>query len=75
MLRARHSSVVIAPMPTVRSQPDRVLREQLVVLGDAALDDVAQVEHALLPAVGQVGRDAAGADEVVVHPQAGDVLE
>ena len=32
-------------------------------------------QHVVAPAVGQVGGDAAGADVVVVHPQAGDLLE
>ena len=75
MLRARHSSVRDEPDADRALAPDRVLREQLVVLADAVLDGVAQLEHALLPTVGQVGRDAAGPDEVVVHAQAGDELE
>ena len=33
------------------------------------------VEHTVAPAGGEVGGDAAGADVVVVHPQAGDLLE
>jgi len=55
--------------------PDRVLGQQGVVLGDAPFDLVAQLEHVVLPAVGKVGGQSAGADEVVVHPQPGDGLE
>src|SRR5262249_25108370 len=52
--------------------PDRVVGEQLVVVVHAALDDLAELERLVLPAVGKIGGDTAGADVVVVHPQPGD---
>ena len=75
MLRARHSSVVMSPMPTVRSRQIGFSESSSSYSPTPCSTVVAQLEHALLPAVGQVGRDAAGTDEVVVHPQAGDELE
>ena len=61
----------LQPLP-----PDRLAGHEHVVLVEARLGDRrADREHVVAPAVGQVGGDAAGADEVVVHPQAGDLLE
>jgi hypothetical protein len=55
--------------------PDRVLAQQSVILGHAALDRLAQRQRVLLPVVRHVGGDAARTDEVVVHPEAGDRLK
>ena len=41
----------------------------------ALYDGVADGDDVILPAVGQVGRDPPGTDVVVVHPQAGHLLE
>ena len=55
--------------------PDRLAGHQRVVLLEPRRDQVEQAQHVVAPAGGQVGGDAAGADVVVVHPQAGDLLE
>ena len=55
--------------------PDRLTGHQDVVLLEPRRDQVEQAQHVVAPAGGQVGGDTAGADEVVVHPQAGDLLE
>ena len=75
MLRARHSSVVMRPMPTVRSRQIGFSESS----SSYSAAPCSTVSHSssdpLLPTVGKVGGDATGTDEVVVHPQAGDVLE
>ena len=68
-------SVVITPTPTVRSRQIGFSMSSSSYSATAALDLVADLRASPPPAVGEVGRDAAGADEVVVHPQAGDRLE
>ena len=55
--------------------PDGVAGEQLVEAGQARVHDVAELEDALLGALGEVLDDAAGPDERVVHAQAGEELE
>jgi len=62
-------------MPTVRSRQIGFSDSSESIFGRTLLDRLAELECALLPTVGQVGGDAAGPDEVVVHAQAGDVLE
>ncbi len=56
-------------------QEDGVLAQEAGVLADALLDRAADFFDVRLPAVGKVGGDAPGPDEVVVHAQAGDRLE
>ncbi len=47
---------------------DRLLGEQRVVLVETRRDEIEQVQHLVAPPGGKVGSDAAGPDEVVVHP-------
>ncbi len=54
---------------------DRLLGEEDVVLVEAGRDQVEQAQHVVAPARRQVGGDTTGPDVVVVHPQAGDLLE
>ena len=75
MLRARHSSVVMSPMPTVRSRQIGFSESSSSYSPTPRSTVSHSSSDALLPTVGKVGRDAAGPDEVVVHPQPGDVLE
>ena len=60
----------LEPLPV-----DRLTGEEHVVLVEARRHAVEERQHVVAPAVGQVGGHAAGPDEVVVHPQAGDRLE
>ncbi len=55
--------------------PDRLPGHQDVVLLEAGRQHLHGPQHLVAPAVGQVGGHTAGADVVVVHPQAGDRLE
>jgi hypothetical protein len=41
----------------------------------SSADELHQTEHVAAPAIGQIRGDTAGPDVVVVHPQAGDLLE
>ena len=63
------------PDPTVTVDPDLVLGQKLFVLVDLGREGVDERLHFLERAVGQVSREAAGADERVVHAQARDELE
>ena len=54
---------------------DAVVHHQLVVLVEARRQVVAEVQHALLPALRQVLGDAADAEPVGVHAPAGDGLD
>ena len=55
--------------------PDGLARHQDVVLLKPRRDHLEEEQHVVAPAFGQVGGNATGTDEVVVHPQAGDLLE
>src|SRR5581483_6059212 len=55
-------SVVMTPTPTRRSS-------------QIGFDQVAHTQRRFGPAVGQIGGDTPGADEVVVHPEPRDHLE
>ena len=56
--------------------PDGLAGHEHVVLVEAiGQDDSSRCSTSSRQSVGQVGGHAAGADEVVVHPQAGDLLE
>ena len=69
LLRGEHADA-LQPLA-----PDRLVRHQGVVLDQARRDRVDQLQHVVAPARRQVGGHPARADEVVVHPQAGDLLE
>ena len=55
--------------------PDRLSGQELVVLVEARREGVANGQHVVTPAVREIGGDAARTDVVVIHPQAGDLLE
>jgi len=55
--------------------PDRLFGHQRVVFGESFRQSIENVENIFAPARGQVGRKPTGADEVVIHPQSGDLLE
>jgi hypothetical protein len=54
---------------------DRLSGQQFVVFERARVDRVADDEHVVLPAVGQVGRHAAGAHVVQIEAQARGLFE
>ena len=69
-LGRRDHADALQPLP-----PDRLAGHQRVVLVEPRRDQLEQPQHVVAPARRQVGGDATDADEVVVHPQAGDLLE
>src|ERR687883_277326 len=62
-------------VPTTTSKSTWSECEQGVVLVEARRQHVEDVQHVVAPPVGQVGCGTARTDEVVVHAQAGDLLE
>ena len=63
------------PDPLQAVLQDGLAGEQVVVLVHAPRYGLAEGQHVVAPAVGQVGGHPAGADVVVVHPQPGHLLE
>ena len=73
--RAMASSAVMTPTPCRRSRQIGWPVSSMSYSSRRGGMRVEDVQHVVAPAVGQVGGHAAGADVVVVHPQAGDLLE
>ena len=57
------------------SPPDRLAGHERVELRQTVGQRLEGAQQVVTPSIGQVGRDAAGPDVVVVHPQSGDDLE
>ena len=73
--RASASSALSDPVPFHPLVEDGLAGEQVVVVAQARRHVVEDHLDVVLPPVGQVRGGAAGTDEVVVHPQAGGLLE